>query len=297
MKRTKLVSINGEIFKPEDAKISVFDRGFLYGDAVYEVARSYGRVFFELEAHINRMFNSANLIQLDLKKTPDQYIKEIYQVYSKVRDENIYMRIQITRGTGTIGLGLKNTTEPNVIIYIRELDQTPAEYYEKGVKVVTTQRLRNSKKALDPNIKSGNYLNNVLAFVDASQADAIESVMVNSQGFVTEGTTSNIFAVKSGVVMGPPDDFDLLKGITRRIVIGLCKNLKIPYKEGSFTPQDFETADEVFLTSSTREVLPVRLVNNANIKQAPGPISRSLALAYKDYVVKYCEERKHLGAI
>lgn len=297
MKRTRIVAINGEIFKPEEAKISVFDRGFLYGDAVYEVARSYGRVFFELEAHISRMFNSASLIQMDLKKTQEQYIKEIYRVYSKVPENDIYMRIQITRGTGNIGLGLKNATEPNVIIYIRELDQTPKEYYEKGVKVVTTQRLRNSKKALDPNIKSGNYLNNVLAFVDASQAEAIESVMVNSEGFVTEGTTSNIFLIKNGAVMGPPDEFDLLKGITRRIVVGLCKDLGIPYKEGSFTPADFEKADEVFLTSSTREVLPVRQVNSANIKAAPGPISRSLALAYKEYVKKYCAEREHLGKI
>lgn len=297
MKRTKLVAINGEIFKPEEAKISVFDRGFLYGDAVYEVARSYGRVFFELEAHINRMFNSASLIQLDLKKSPEQYIKEIYKVYSKVPDENIYMRIQITRGTGTIGLGLKNASEPNVIIYIRELDQTPQEYYEKGVKVVTTQRLRNSKKALDPNIKSGNYLNNVLAFIDATEGEATESIMVNSQGFVTEGTTSNIFLIKDGTVMGPPDEFDLLKGITRGIVIGLCRDLKVPYKTASLTPKDFEIADEVFLTSSTREVLPVRTVNRANMKEAPGPLSRALGLAYKEYVSKYCAERSHLGAI
>ena len=297
MKRTKLVAINGEIFKPEEAKISVFDRGFLYGDAVYEVARSYGRVFFELEAHINRMFNSASLIQMDLRNTPEQYIRDIYKVYAHVPEDNIYMRIQITRGTGTIGLGLKNAIEPNVIVYLRELDLTPQEYYDKGVKVVTTQRLRNSKKALDPNIKSGNYLNNVLAYIDATRAEAIESVMVNSQGFVTEGTTSNIFFVRGGAVMGPPDEFDLLKGITRRIVIGLCKNLGIPYKPGSFTPADFENADEVFLTSSTREVLPVRLVNHSNIKSTPGAITRSLALAYKKYVSDYCAERVHLGKI
>ncbi len=295
MKRTKLVAINGEIFKPEDAKISVFDRGFMYGDAVYEVARSYGRVFFELEPHIDRMFNSARLISMDLKKTPEEYIKEIYRIYSKVPDENIYMRIQISRGTGNIGLGMKNATEPNVVIYIRELELTPKEYYEKGVKVVTSHRLRNSKRALDPNIKSGNYLNNVLAYVDATASNAIESIMVNAKGEVTEGTTSNIFRVKDGVVYSAPDDSDILKGITRALVTRLCGDLKIPYQQQAFSPNDLESADEVFLTSSTREVLPVTTVNQKTIP-GPGPISKKLGAAYKEYIKEYCEKRKHLGA-
>jgi branched-chain amino acid aminotransferase len=296
VKKTKLVAINGEIFKPEEAKISVFDRGFMYGDAVYEVARSYGRVFFELEEHIQRMFNSASFIHLDLRRTPQQYMDEIYRIYSLVPDENVYMRIQITRGTGHIGLGLKNATEPNVVIYVRELELLPAESYEQGVKVVTTSRLRNNKKALDPNIKSGNYLNNVLAFVDATSADALESIMVNAAGEVTEGTTSNIFRVQKGVVYGPPDEFDLLKGITRRVVVGLCSDLKIPYRESGFTPQELENSDEVFLTSSVREVLPVRVVNGTAVRQAPGPFTSQLAVAYKNYVRRYCEERRHLGA-
>jgi len=297
MKRTKLVSINGQIFKPEDAKISVFDRGFMYGDAVYEVARSYGRVFFELEAHIERMFNSAKMLQMDLKKSADEYIKEIYRIYSHVPDENIYMRIQVTRGTGQIGLGLKNANEPNVVIYIRELELTPQEYYKKGVKIVTSDRVRNSKRALDPNIKSGNYLNNVLAFVDATNAEAIEAVMVNSRGEVTEGTTSNIFRVKDGTVYSPPDEYDILKGITRGIVVRICSELKIPYKEVGFTPKDLENSDEVFLTSSTREVLPVRLINQQQVAQCPGPISVRLGQAYKEYISRYCTAREHLGAV
>lgn len=297
MKSTKLVSINGKLYPPEEAKISVFDRGFLYGDAVYEVARSYGRVFFELEAHIERMFQSAEMISMDLQKSQQAYIDEIYKVYSHVKENDMYMRIQITRGEGTIGLSTKNAEKPNVVIYIRTLEATPAEYYSRGVSIVTTDRLRNSKKALDPNIKSGNYLNNLLAFREATKASAYESIMVNSKNLVTEGTTANVYMVKNGEVISPPDDFDILRGITRRILKGLCKDLNIPFVERGFTPQEMESADEVFLTSSTKEVLPVYLVNTSKVKSAPGPLSQKLGLAYKQYVKEYCAARKHLGQL
>lgn len=296
MKKTLLVSINGEIFKPEEAKISVFDRGFMYGDAVYEVARTYGRIFFELEKHLERMFKSAEMIGMDLGQNVDAYIRDIYSVYSHVPKENIYMRIQVTRGTGTIGLSAANATKPNVIIYIRDLDPSPEIHYLEGVKIVTTSRLRNSKRALDPNIKSGNYLNNVLAYMDASKVKAYDSIMMNSQGFLTEGTTSNIFMVKDGIVISPPDDFDLLRGITRGIVVRLCKELGIHYLEKGFTSSELENASEAFLTSSTKEVLPVGVVNEKKIK-APGPVTRNLMSAYKDHVKKYCDERTHLGKV
>jgi len=296
MKNTKLISINGKIYSPQEAKISVFDRGFLYGDAVYEVARSYGRVFFELEKHIQRLFKSAESIGMDLQKTPEDYIQEIYQVYSLVPDENMYMRIQITRGEGDIGLSTKLSTKPNVIIYIRHLEFPASDFYSKGQKVVTTDRLRNSKRALDPNIKSGNYLNNVLAYRKATDEGAFEAVMINTKGEITEGTTSNIFRVQGGVVYSPPDDADILRGITRGIVKSLCSELGISYKEEAFSGAELEKSEEVFLTSSTKEVVPVRQVNASSIK-APGEITQRLAMAYKEYVKKYCEERKHLGVV
>ncbi|MGE3975587.1 MAG: aminotransferase class IV [Bdellovibrionales bacterium] len=297
MKSTKLVSINGKLYPPEEAKISVFDRGFLYGDAVYEVARSYGRVFFELEAHIARMFNSAAMIGMDLQQSEQDYIDDIYKVYSHVKENDMYMRIQISRGQGTIGLSTKNADKPNVVIYIRTLETTPEEYYAKGVSIVTTDRLRNSKHALDPNIKSGNYLNNLLAFREATKASAYESIMVNNKNLVTEGTTANVYMVKNGSVISPPDDFDILRGITRRIVKQLCKEQNIPFLEQGFSPQEMESADEVFLTSSTKEVLPVSLVNATKVKTAPGSISQKLGVAYKQYVKEYCAARKHLGQI
>ena len=293
MKNAIKVFVNGQAFEPQNAKISVFDRGFLFGDAVYEVARSYGRVFMELEPHISRMFNSANMISLDLQKSEEDYIQDIYKAYQRIPLDNIYMRIQITRGEGTIGLNMANALKPNVIIYFRHLDPVPDEWYERGVSIATTGRLRNPKKALDPNIKSGNYLNNVLAFMDAVKIKAIESIMVNSQGLITEGTTSNIFSVKNGILITPPVEFDILQGITRKIVLALAKNLKIPAKEAGSTPAELENSDEVFLTSSTREVLPVRFVNGKEIG-APGmgPITKQLAAAYKEFVREYCGRAK-----
>lgn len=295
MKQTIKVYVNGQPFAPEDAKISVFDRGFLFGDAVYEVARSYGRVFFELEPHIRRMFNSAQMISLDLQQSEDDYIRDIYHAYQSIPLENIYMRIQITRGEGTIGLNMANAVKPNVIIYFRHLDKIDPKWYEEGVAIATTQRMRNPKKALDPNIKSGNYLNNVLAFMDAVKIKAIESIMVNAQGLITEGTTSNIFSVKNGVLITPPVDFDILQGITRKLVLGLAKDIKIPIREAGITPAELENSDEVFLTSSTREVLPVHWVNQKTIgRPGMGPVTQQLAAAYKDYLrgyVKRAEEK------
>jgi branched-chain amino acid aminotransferase len=295
MNSTLLVSVNGHLSSAQDAKISVFDRGFLYGDAVYEVARSYGRVFFELEAHIERLFRSASMIEMDLLKSQKSYIDDIYNVYSKVKETDAYMRIQITRGEGPIGLSTKNASKPNVVIYIRKLEPTPPEYYSKGVSIVTTNRWRNNKKALDPNIKSGNYLNNLLAFTHATKANAFESIMVNSDGLVTEGTTANVYMVKQGAVISTPDSFDILQGITRRILKGLCEKQKIPFIEKGYSPEDLELADEAFLTSSTKEVLPVAYVNGKSVKSAPGAISKQLGLAYKEYVKEYCAARSQLG--
>lgn len=291
MKQSIKVFVNGKIFDPQDAKVSVFDRGFLFGDAVYEVARSYGRVFFELEPHISRMFNSAELLSLDLQQSEEDYIRDIYKAYQQIPLNDIYMRIQITRGEGTIGLNMANANKPNVIIYFRNLDKLDPVWYSEGVSIVTTTRMRNPKKALDPNIKSGNYLNNVLAYMDAVKIKAFESIMVNAQGLVTEGTTTNIFSVKNGVLITPPVDFDILQGITRRLVLNLAKNLKIPVREVGVTPSELENADEVFLTSSTREVLPVHWVNGKEIgTPGMGPVTKSLADAYKDFVRQYVKQ-------
>ncbi|MEQ1876341.1 MAG: aminotransferase class IV, partial [Bdellovibrionia bacterium] len=240
-----------------------------------------------------RMFNSAAMISLDLQQSEEDYIREIYKAYQQIPLENIYMRIQITRGEGTIGLNMANAAKPNVIIYFRHLDKIDPEWYSTGVSIATTTRVRNSKKALDPNIKSGNYLNNVLAFMDAVKVKAIESIMVNSQGLITEGTTSNIFSVKHGVLITPPVDFDILQGITRKRVLEIAKSLKLPIREAGVTPAELENSDEVFLTSSTREVLPVHWVNGKEVgSPGMGPITKQLAAALKEFIREYCDQSK-----
>jgi branched-chain amino acid aminotransferase len=184
-----VVAINGKVFAPQDAMVSVFDRGFLYGDSVYEVARSYHHIFFALEDHIERLFRSAKRIGLEIGLTPADLIKEIYKVYEQSGLEDAYMRIVVSRGEGPINLDPTNFTHPNIVIIIKALEPAQVSLYSTGMKVVTSTFLRNAKEALDPNIKSGNYLNNILALGEAKKKKADDALLVNREGFVTEGTT------------------------------------------------------------------------------------------------------------
>jgi branched-chain amino acid aminotransferase len=288
-----LVAINGQIFKPEDAKISVFDRGFLFGDAVYEVTRSYGRILYQIEPHIQRLYQSAEKIGMDLEISEDEAIRELYRIYRLVDKDDKYLRVQVTRGEGAIGMSSQLATKRNWVVYIKDIDRVPQEFYDEGVAIVTSQRHRNTKLALDPNIKSGNYLNNVLAFQDAAKYRAFEAVMVDNKGFITEGTTSNIFRVERGVIYTPPTTSDLLKGITRATVFEIARQEKLELIESHFTPRELRDSDEVFLTSSTREVLPVATVDGTKIKShRAGVVTQKIAKAYKQAVAYYCERAK-----
>lgn len=286
----ELVSINGVITSPDEARISVFDRGFLFGDAIYEVTRSYNRIFFEIESHINRLFRSADFIQMDLGKTQSQMIDHIYKIYEQVSCDNIYMRIQISRGQGPIGMSKQLAKTPNEVIIMYPFHQIDEKYYKMGAKIHVTTRLRNSKKALDPNIKSGNYLNNVLAYIDGEKYDAFETFMVNKENMITEGTTSNIFMVKDNVLITPPVEFDILEGITRRIVIGLAKEMGMAREERGFNLQELSQADEVFLTSSTREIVPISEANGAKWDVQKFHSMKKLIVKYQDYIHNYCQK-------
>jgi len=280
----ELVMINGAISKPSEAKISVFDRGFLYGDATYEVVRSYSGKLFAVEPHIDRLFLSAERISMKLPYTKKQYLDRMQEFYQKAPFDDAYLRIQISRGEGPITLDPYAPTTVNEVMYLRPLKPHPREYFERGVPVVIAGVLRNSKKAMDPDIKSGNYLNNVLAYKFAAEKKAHEAIMENSEGFITEATTSNVFCVVNGELWTSPDDSDILRGITRNIVITLAQGLDIPLKKKNFTRQDLKNADEAFLTSSTREVMPIASVNGDVLKSSPGPVTRRLQQAYYDYV-------------
>ncbi len=283
----KLVAINGEVFKPTEAKISVFDRGFLFGDAIYEVTRSYGRIFFEIEAHIERLYKSAQSIEMELPLSQPQLIEHIYKLYKNINCDDIYMRIQISRGDGPIGMSRKLVSQPNEVIIMYPFHQIDEKYYREGAKIFVTQRLRNTKKALDPNIKSGNYLNNVLAFNEGEKENALETFMVNADGHITEGTTSNIFIVKDGEIITPPKSYDILAGITRSIVLRLATDLGYTVREEGFDLSTLREADEVFLTSSTREIVPISNVNGKSYDINKFIKTQALIKEYKSYIERY----------
>ena len=289
----ELVAVNGEIFKPEDAKISVFDRGFLYGDGIYEVARSYGRVLFALEDHIERLYKSASRIDLDLRVTSAEMIQEIYRVYKLANRDDAYMRIVVTRGEGPISLDPTVATKPNMVIFIKDIPKIDPKLYETGMDVVTASVLRNSKESLDPNIKSGNYLNNILALHEAKKKKAHDALMVNREGNVTEGTTWNLFMVKDGKAITPPDKADILHGITRKIIRKIGTEENIVIEEKFFSVDDLKRADEAFSTGSVKEVMAIRSVDDKVISTGkPGPITLKISAAYKKYVQAYCENCK-----
>ncbi len=282
----ELVAVNGQVMKPEDAKISVFDRGFLFGDAVYEVTRSYGKVFFQFEAHIDRLFRSAEWLKLDLGKTADRIIQEIYSIYKEIGEPNYYMRLQVTRGEGPIGMDPSLAGKPNYVLYFKPFEVPPKEYYTEGVDIAVTERLRNSKRSLDPNIKSGNYLNNVLAFIEGKEFRPYESVMMNSEGFITEGCTSNIQIVQGDTIVMTPDEFDILRGITRSLVEEVANTSGIQIQKRGFTAQELFDADEVFITSSTREIMPVKSANGKKTGKR-STVVRALQEGYKKKIEEY----------
>jgi branched-chain amino acid aminotransferase len=289
---SELVAINGEVYKPSEAKISVFDRGFLYGDSVYEVARRYDGVFFALEDHIERMFYSASRIDLNLQMSERDVLAEIYRVAHESDLANAYMRIIITRGQseGPSGVNLDPYSSDNVnrVIYIRKLDGiVNLENYKKGIDVITARVERNSKRALDPNIKSGNYLNNIMALGEAKRAKVNDAILINKDGFVTEGTTWNFYYVKNGEVISAPDDADILRGITRKKIKALCEANGIRFIEKYFTPDDVYKSEEVFASGSVKEITPIRALDGHTFN-TPGPVTLKLMNSYKELVQNYC---------
>lgn len=287
----ELVAINGRIFKPNDAKISVFDRGFLYGDSVYEVARSYGGVFFALEDHMERMFNSARLISLDLEMHEREYLAEIYRVAHEAGIQDAYMRVVVSRGEGAINLDPTSVHKTTVVIYIKKLDgMINPKFYKEGLDIITAKVRRNTSDSLDPNIKSGNYLNNIMALGEAKKKKANDAILLNHDGEVTEGTTWNFFMIKNKTVYTSPDGCGILHGITRSKIKKICKENKIKFVEKLFTPEDVYKADEAFSSGSVKEIMAIRSLDGKKIGEGvPGEITLKIAKLYSDYVKDYCD--------
>ena len=271
------VYINGQLVPKEDAKISVYDHGFLYGDGVFEGMRSYAGKVFRLEEHLDRLWDSARAICLEIPTTPEKLGQAVMDTLAANNITDGYIRLVVSRGAGYLGIDPRKTSDPQVIIITDSITLYPDEFYENGMEIVTASTIRNHPAALNPRIKSLNYLNNVLAKLEGAQAGCVEALMLNHKGEVAECTGDNIFIVKNCEILTPPIDAGILEGITRNAVIELAEEAGIAVHQQAMTRHDVYTADECFLTGSAAEVIPVVKVDNRAIGDGtPGPISRDL---------------------
>jgi branched-chain amino acid aminotransferase len=271
------VYIDGKLYDKEDAKISVYDHGLLYGDGVFEGIRSYAGKVFRLKQHLDRLWNSAKAIWLEIPMSQDAMAKAIQDTLATNGILDGYIRLVVTRGVGTLGLDPNRCSQPQVIIITDKITLYPDELYQKGLEIVTVSTQRNHPAALNARIKSLNYLNNILAKIEGLQAGCIEALMLNHKGEVAECTGDNIFLVRGGKLLTPPTDAGILEGITREAVMELARDAGIEVREIPLTKHDVFIADECFLTGTAAEVVPVVKVDSRKIGDGtPGSITRDL---------------------
>ncbi|MFZ1072372.1 MAG: branched-chain-amino-acid transaminase [Verrucomicrobiia bacterium] len=275
------VFIDGKYYDERDAKISVFDHGLLYGDGVFEGIRAYNRRVFKLKEHIDRLFCSAKAILLEIPMSHAEIMDAVVVTCRENKLRNGYVRLVVTRGAGTLGLNPRNCKRPSVIIIADKIQLYPQELYRRGMDIVTVPTMRNLHSALNPAIKSLNYLNNILAKIEANNAHVEEAVMLNAEGFVAECTGDNLFIVKNGELSTPPLSAGALYGITRQTVIELAVEAGLKVSEPNLTRYDLFNADECFLTGTGAEIVPVVKIDGRVIGTGkPGPITRKLETAY-----------------
>ncbi|MFA5311293.1 MAG: branched-chain-amino-acid transaminase [Candidatus Omnitrophota bacterium] len=256
------IYIDGKFYKEEDAKVSVFDHGLLYGDGVFEGIRSYNRLVFKLKEHIDRLFESAKSIMLAIPLSKEKIIKAVIATLKENKLNDAYIRLIVTRGKGDLGLDPRKCEgKPTIIIIADKIALYPKELYREGLKIVTVPTIRNLPEALNPQIKSLNYLNNILAKIEASNSGCDEAIMLDSLGYVAECTGDNIFIVKDNHLYTPPQCMGTLRGITRDAVIEVAKKLKIGVHEHVITRHEVYISDECFLTGTAAEIIPVVMVD------------------------------------
>ena len=275
------IFIDGKYYDERDAKISVFDHGLLYGDGVFEGIRAYNRRVFKLKEHIDRLFCSAKAILLEIPMSHAEIMDAVVGACRENKLRNGYVRLVVTRGVGTLGLNPRNCKRPSVIIIADKIQLYPPELYRQGMDIVTVPTIRNLHSALNPAIKSLNYLNNILAKIEANNAHVEEAVMLNAEGFVAECSGDNLFIVKNGELFTPPLSAGALYGITRQTVIDLAGEAGLKVSEPNLTRYDLFNADECFLTGTGAEIVPVVKIDGRVIGTGkPGPITRKLETDY-----------------
>ncbi|MCM8772667.1 MAG: branched-chain-amino-acid transaminase [Candidatus Omnitrophica bacterium] len=282
-----LIYLNGKYVTEEEAKISVFDHGLLYGDGVFEGLRSYNGKIFKLDEHLLRLYNSAKAISLEIPLKFEEFKKAVIETVRKNNLKDSYIRIVVTRGVGDLGLDPRKCKKPTIFIIASKIQLYPESLYEKGIDVVTVPTRRNMSETLNPAIKSLNYLNNILAKIEANNSGATEGLILNQFGYVSECTGENIFIIKKNKLITPPISAGALPGITREVVINIGDKIGLEVKEENITRYDIFISDECFLTGTAAEIVPVVKVDGRIIGDGkPGKIT----LKIRDEFHKIIEE-------
>jgi len=282
------VYINGKFYEKNEAKISVFDHGLLYGDGVFEGIRSYNRLVFKLKEHIDRLYESANSIMLKVPLTKEQMVKAVTKTLKENDLKDAYIRLLVTRGEGDLGLDPRKCVGHSTIVIIADrIALYPDKFYKEGLKIITVPTVRNLPEALNPQIKSLNYLNNILAKIEAVNAGFDEAIMLDSLGYVAECTGDNIFIVKRNHLYTPPQCMGTLRGITRDAVLEIARKANISVHEHVVTRHEVYISDECFLTGTAAEIIPVVQVDGRSIGMGkPGKLTLRLMKKFKELTKK-----------
>jgi len=282
-------SVNGIVTPAEEARVSVLDNGFSFGDSVYETLRTYDGRPFEWGRHLRRLRASAGRLGFAIPQTNDQLLARLDAVLERAGNPESYIRLIVSRGLGDLSYHFEKVQGPTVVIVVKPYGGFPASHYTEGVSVALVKVRRNHPQALDPAIKSSNLLNNVLAVREAQARGAEEAVLLNQRGEVAEGASTNVFVVRGGTLITPLLETGILAGITREVVLELARGLAIPAREQALAPEDFLSADEAFLTSTTREVVPIRAVDDRPLGRVqPGPVTLRILEAFRAYAPGHC---------
>ena len=279
------VWVDGRLYDKADAKISVYDHGLLYGDGVFEGIRAYNGRIFEMDAHLERLWISAKAIRLTIPLSREQVVAAMEETVRANNFRDCYIRLVVTRGAGDLGIDPRKSFRPTVFIIADQIAVYPREVYEKGIAVITSSVIRNHPNALSARIKSLNYLNNVLAKLEANDAGVSEAIMLNHEGNVAEATVENVFIVRRGEVQTPTPSDGILEGVTRKVMLELCRRMKVSCVEKILQRHDLYAADEFFLTGTGAEVMPVTRIDGREIGDGKvGPVTKRLIEAFHRHV-------------
>ena len=281
-------SVNGAVLPAEEARVSVLDTGFTFGDSVYETLRTYGGRTFHLDRHLSRLRASASRLGIPVPEGDDPFARDVDAVLARAGNPESYIRIMLTRGVGDVSYHFDRVQGPTRVVIVKPYEPLPERCYSEGVPVIIASVRRNSPRALDPAIKSGNLINNILAVREAQAAGAFEPILLNDDGEVAEGASANVFIVKGGAGITPPLDAGILPGITRQLLLEIGSGLGIPMREETVLAPDLLGADEAFITSTLKEAVPVRAVDGKPVGDGrPGPVTLRLLQAYREYAARY----------